>query len=58
MIKLKKEVNKSDVMRELHAKAIEEFKHSWQPELQVIFYMKGVRDTINLLRLDDIKKNS
>ena len=51
MIKLKTEVNKSAVMQELQAKAIEGFKDSWQPELQVQAYMNGVHDLFKLLRL-------
>lgn len=51
MIKLKTEVNKSAVMRELQAKAIEGFKDSWLPELQVQAYMNGVHDLFKLLRL-------
>ncbi len=47
MIKLKTEVNKNAVMRELQAKAIEGFKNSWQPELQVQAYMNGVHDLLN-----------
>ena len=54
MIKLKTEVNKSAVMRELQAKAIEGFKDSWQPELQVQAYMNGVHDLFKLLRLGDV----
>ena len=53
MIKLKTEVNKSAVMRELQAKAIEGFKDSWLPELQVQTYMNGVHDLFKLLRLAD-----
>ncbi len=56
MIKLKTEVNKSAVMRELQAKAIEGFKDSWQPELQVQAYMNGVHDLFKLLRLGDVVK--
>lgn len=51
MIKLKTEVNKSAVMRELQAKAIEGFENSWQSELQVQAYMNGVHDLFKLLRL-------
>ena len=54
MIKLKTEVNKSAVMRELHAKAIEGFKDSWQPELQVQAYMNGVHDLFKLLGLHNV----
>lgn len=54
MIKLKTEVNKSAVMRELQARAIEEFKDSWQSELQVQAYMNGVHDLFKLLRLEDV----
>jgi hypothetical protein len=54
MIKLKAEVNKSAVMRELQAKAIERFKDSWQPELQVQAYMNGAHDLFKLLRLGDV----
>jgi hypothetical protein len=56
MIKLKTEVNKSAVMRELQAKAIEGFKASWQPELQLQAYMNGVHDLFKLLRLGDVSK--
>ena len=56
MIKLKTEVNKSAVMRELQAKAIEGFKDSWQPELQLQAYMNGVHDLFKLLRLDIVSE--
>ena len=54
MIKLKTEVNKSAVMRELQANAIEGFKDSWQPELQVQAYMNGAHDLFKLLRLGGV----
>jgi hypothetical protein len=57
MIKLKTEVNKSAVMRELQAKAKKGFKNSWQPELQVQAYMNGVHDLFKLLRLGDVSNN-
>jgi hypothetical protein len=57
MIKLKTEVSKSAVMRELQAKAIEGFKDSWQPELQVQAYMNGAHDLFKLLRLGDVVKS-
>ncbi len=57
MIKLKTEVNKSAVMRELQAKAKKGFKNSWQPELQVQAYMNGVHDLFKLLRLGVVSNN-
>ena len=57
MIKLKTEVNKNAVMRELQAKAKKGFKNSWQPELQVQAYMNGVHDLFKLLRLGDVSNN-
>lgn len=57
MIKLKTEVNKSAIMRELQAKATEGFKDSWQPELQVQAYMNGVHDLFKLLRLGDVMES-
>jgi len=54
MIKLKTEVNKSAVMRELQEKAIESFKDSWQPELRLQAYMNGLHDLFKLLRIDDV----
>ena len=58
MIKLKTEVNKSAIMRELQAKATEGFKNSWQPELQVKAYMNGVHDLFKLLRLSNVVERS
>ena len=56
MIKLKTEVNKSAVMRELQEKAIESFKDSWQPELRLQTYMNGVHDLFKLLCIADVSK--
>jgi hypothetical protein len=51
MIKLKNEINKSAMLRELRKEAEQRYKDSWQPELQVEAFMKGAETLFNLLRL-------
>lgn len=58
MIKIKTEVNKSVIIRELQVKATEGFKNSQQSELQVQAYMNGVHDLFKLLRLDNVAGQS
>lgn len=54
MIKLKTEVNKSAVMRELQDEANKYYAESWQPQMQVRAYMNGVHDLFKKLRIADV----
>lgn len=58
MIKLKKEVNKSAIMRELRKAAEKKYERSWQPELQVEAFMKGAETLLKLLSIADVSNSS
>ena len=51
MIKLRQEVNKSELLRELRKEAEEMYRPCWQPKLQVSAFMSGVESLFKLLRL-------
>ena len=51
MIKLKQEVNKSEIMRELKAEAEIAFENTWQKEMQIRAYMNGAHDLFKKLRI-------
>lgn len=51
MIKLKQEVNKSEIMRELKAEAEIAFENTWQKELQIRAYLNGAHDLFKKLRI-------
>ena len=57
MIKLKTEVNKSQIMRELQEDAIKSYEQTWQKELQIQAYMNGVHDLFKKLRISDVSKS-
>ena len=54
MIKLKTEVNKSQVMREMKMAAIKSFENTWQKELKLRVYMGGCYDLFKKLRSTEI----
>jgi len=54
MIKLKSEVNKAQLLKELKEAAEAAFKESWQPELQVKAYMDGAKDLLKKLKINKI----
>jgi hypothetical protein len=49
MIKLKQEVNKSEIMRELKAEAEIAFENTWQKEMKIQAYMNGAHDLFKKL---------
>ena len=51
MIKLKQEVNKSEIMRELKAEAEIAFENTWQKEMQIRAYMNGAHNLFKKLRI-------
>jgi hypothetical protein len=51
MIKLKKEVNKSAIMRELRKEADKMYENSWEREYAIEKFMEGAESLFNLLRL-------
>lgn len=51
MIKLKQEVNKSEIMRDLRVEAEIAFKNDWHKEIQIRAYLKGVHDLFKKLRI-------
>ena len=51
MIKLKQEVNKSEIMRELKAEAEIAFENTWQKEMQIRAYLNGAHDLFKKLRI-------
>jgi len=58
MIRLKREVDKSAIMREMKAEAEISFEKSWEKEVKVQAYMNGVHDLLKKLRINDnIAKN-
>lgn len=58
MIKLKSEVNKAQLLKELKEAAEAAFKESWQPELQVKAYMDGAKDLLEKLKTNkNVQKN-
>ena len=53
MIKLKTEVNKTQLMRELYEEANKSYEQTWQKEIQIQAYMNGVHDLFKKLSLSD-----
>ncbi len=51
MIKLRSEVNKSEIMRELKKQATDIYKNSYQPDLQALAFIQGAEMIFDLLRL-------
>jgi hypothetical protein len=51
MIKLKQEVNKSEIMRELKKEVEIAFEHTWQKEMKIMAYLNGAYDLFKKLRL-------
>lgn len=51
MIKLKSEINKTAVMRDLRKKAENMYEHTYEGELRIEDFMSGVNTLFNLLRL-------
>lgn len=51
MIKLKQEVNKSEIMHELKAEAEIAFENTWQKEMQIRAYLNGAHDLFKKLRI-------
>ena len=49
MIKLKTEVDKSQIMRELQTDAIKSYEQTWQKELLIQAYMSGAHDLFKKL---------
>lgn len=58
MIKLKKEVNKSAVMRELRKEAEKKYENSWEREYAIEKFMEGAESLFNLLRLPVVSNSS
>ena len=58
MIKLKKEVNKSAVMRELRKKANKMYENSWEHEHAIEKFMEGAECLFNLLRLPVVSNSN
>ena len=54
MIKLKQEVNKSEIMRELKAEAEIAFENTWQKDIQIRAYMNGAHDLLKKLRISNV----
>jgi len=54
MIKLKSEVNKTQLLKELKETAEAAFKESWQPELQVKAYMDGAKELLEKLKIETL----
>jgi len=57
MIKLKQEVNKSEIMRELKAEAKIAFENTWQKEMQIRAYLNGAHDLFKRLRIAHVIKS-
>ena len=53
MIKLKTEVNKTQLMRELYEEANKSYEQTWWEEIQIQAYMNGAHDLFKKLRLSD-----
>ena len=51
MIHLKNKINKAATLKKLRSEAEDGYKNSWEPELQVSAYMKGVESILSLLQL-------
>lgn len=58
MIKLKKEVNKSAIMRELRKEADKIYENSSEREYAIEEFMKGAEYLFNLLRLPVVSNSS
>jgi hypothetical protein len=58
MIKLKKEVNKSAIMRELRKKAVKMYENSSEREYAIEKFMEGAESLFNLLRLPVVSNSS
>lgn len=58
MIKLKTEVNKSKLIKELSTEANKIYKESWQPEYTIKAFMDGAQALFKLLRLPDVVSSS
>ena len=58
MIKLKTEVNKSAVMRELRKEADKMYENSWEREYAIKKFMEGAESLFNLLRLPVVSNSS
>lgn len=58
MIKLKKEINKSAVMRELRKEADKMYENSWEREYAIEKFMEGAESLFNLLRLPVVSNSS
>jgi aryl-phospho-beta-D-glucosidase BglC (GH1 family) len=58
MIKLKKEVNKSAIMRELRKEAEKMYENSWEREYTIEKFMEGAESLFNLLRLPVVGNSS
>lgn len=53
MIKLKSEVNKSEITRQLKAEAEKMYEESWQKEIKIQAYLNGVHDLFKKLRISE-----
>ena len=51
MIKLKSEVNKREIMRQLRTEAEIAFENTWQKDMQIRAYMNGAHDLLKKLRI-------
>ena len=58
MIKLRKEVNKSAIMRELRKEADKMYENSWEREYEIEKFMEGAESLFNLLRLPVVSNSS
>ena len=58
MIKLKKEVNKSAIMRELRKEADKMYENSSEREYAIEKFMEGAESLFNLLRLPVVSNSS
>jgi len=58
MIKLKKEVNKSSVMRELRKEADKMYGNSLERDYAIEKFMEGAESLFNLLRLPVVSNSS
>lgn len=57
MIKLKSEINKTAVMRDLRKKAENMYEHTYEGELRIEDFMSGANTLFNLLRLPPVMKS-
>ena len=57
MIKLKEEINKTAIMRDLRKKAEQMYKHTYEGKLRIEDFMSGANTLFNLLRLPRVSKS-